>query len=263
MPPGTSIGYNRMTGGTFGESFCAHKSQLITVPDVVSDELAALTDPLACSLHAVLATDLSCDRRVLVYGAGVLGLGVVAALRAVGFEGRIDALDRAEYLGDLARKFGADEFITLPPAKADRFNTMANRTGASVQRARFGNYILSGGYDVIFDCVGSAMSMNESLKWTRSRGQVIMVGTAHHGVDLTPLWFKELTVRGVYGRQIEKFDGREISTYELVHEFMVAGKLDVAEMLTHKFPLDQYKQALWTGIRKSQHGSVKVAFDFR
>ena len=263
LPPGTSIGYNRATGGSFGESFIAHKSQLVIVPDGISDELAVLTDPLACSVHGALAGDLSDARSVLVYGAGVLGLGVIAALRAIGYSGRIDALDRSRHLGQLAVKFGADEFVTPPQGKAERFKSIADRTGASVQRARFGNYILSGGYDTVFDCVGSASSMNDSLKWTRSRGSVIMVGTAHHGVDLTPIWFKELTVRGVYGRAIEKYNGREISTYQLVHELMLAGKLDVGEMLTHKFPLSQYKQALWAGLRKAQHKSIKVAFDFR
>jgi L-iditol 2-dehydrogenase len=117
---------------------------------------------------------------------------------------------------------------------------------------------------VVFDCVGSAQSVNESLKWTRARGQVVMIGTASGGsVDLTPIWFRELRVLGAYGRQIEDFRGRKIGTYQLVHELMTAGKLPVEFMLTHKFRIDQHKQAIGTAIDKSRHQAIKVAFDFR
>jgi len=83
-------------------------------------------------------------------------------------------------------------------------------------------------------------------------------------VDLTPVWFTELTVVGTYGRQFESFQGRRIATYPLVHEFMAAGKLDAAKaMLTHKFPLDQYRRAFEVGLNKAAHKAVKVAFDMR
>jgi len=264
LPPGTGIGYNSRTGGAFAENFVAHVSQLAAVPEGVSDELAVLTDPLACSLHAVLRLDLSRVRNVLIYGAGVLGLGVVAALRAVGFTGRIDTLDLHAYLGELASAFGADEMLRLPGDNRSRFETIARRTGGSVQRARFGNYMLSGGYDAVIDCVGSKRSITESLKWTASRGQMVMLATGHgRGADLTPIWFTELTVLGTYGRQMENWQGRRIGTYQLVHELMVAGKLNVSAMLTHKFPLAEYRGALETGTYKSAHKAVKVAFDMR
>ena len=124
--------------------------------------------------------------------------------------------------------------------------------------------MLSGGYDVVFDCVGSADSINESLKWARSRGQVVMVATGSGGaIDLTPVWLSQLDVRGAYGRQIEHFDGRRIGTYQLVHELMLAGKLDIAAMLTHTFRLGEYRKALSAAMDKSASGAVKVAFDFR
>jgi len=264
LPPGTSIGYNSRTGGAFGEYFVAHSSQLVPVPDDLSDEQAVLTDPIACSLHAVLQANLSEARRVLVYGAGMIGLGVITSLRAVGFSGHIDALDRSEYRVRRARHLGADEFLRLGGKKSERFEQIAQRTGATVQRARFGNYMLSGGYDVIFDCVGVEQSFNECLKWTRSRGQMVMVGTAHGGaVDLTPIWFTELTVLGAYGRQVESFDGRRKQTYELVHDLMQAGKLETRGLITHTFALDAYRRAFSTAMNKAAYEAIKVVFDFR
>jgi L-iditol 2-dehydrogenase len=264
LPPGTSIGFNRRTGGAFAEHFVAHVSQLIPVPDGVPDEHAVLTDPAACSLHAVLRADLTGVEQVLVLGAGVLGLGVIAALRVLGCQARIDALDLHEHLGEPAAAMGADEFLQLPADKRGRYEAIAGRTGASVHRARFGNYTLSGGYDVVFDCVGTRRSLDESLRWTRSRGQTVLLATGHgRGTDLTPIWFTELTVRGAYGRQVEQFEGRRIGTYQLVHEMMASGELDVRRLLTHTFRLAEYRRAFEVGLAKAAHRAVKVAFDFR
>lgn len=264
LPPGTSIGYNAATGGSFGEYFIAHQSQLVPLDDSISDEQAILVDPLACSLHAILRADLREVRRVLVYGAGVLGLGAIAVLRAMGYPGEIHALDRAPYLEKLAASLGADKFVRLPNDPGGRFERIAELTGGRVTRVRFGNYMLSGGYDLILDCVGSAASLNESMKWTRSRGQVVMVGTGHGGrIDLTPLWFTELTLLGAYGRQLEPYQGRRVGTYPLVLELLASGKLKTDGLLTHLFPLEQYRRALEVGLYKGRYNAVKVALDFR
>ncbi|MFP4355299.1 MAG: zinc-dependent alcohol dehydrogenase [Phycisphaerae bacterium] len=264
LPAGTSIGYNARTGGAYGQAFVAHESQLVAVPESIPDELAVLTDPLACSLHGVLSSRWQEMEHVLVYGCGTLGLGAIAALRAVGFGGCIDAVSRPGRAAELARSFGVDEVLLLPRAAEQRFETVARRTGCTVKRARFGNRILAGGYDAVFDCVGSNRSLSESLKWTAARGECILVGTGDGvGVDMTAIWFRELTVKGIYGRAEERWDDRTIGTYQLVHELMVAGKLDVAAMLTHTFELEAWPEAMKTAMNKSSHGAVKVAFDFR
>ena len=242
----------------------AHASQLVPVPESLGDEEAVLTDPLACSLHAVLRADLSGAQAVLVYGTGTLGLGVIACLRATGFAGRIDAVARASWLKEWAVGLGANGFLVLPPAGRERFGVIAGRTGATVHRARFGNYTLSGGYDVIFECVGSAATISESLRWVRARGQVVMVGTGHgRGADLTPVWFRELTVLGAYGRQVERFGDRRIGSYQLVHELMTSGRLPVRSLLTHTFRVQEFRRALQVAAFKSRRRAVKVAIDFR
>jgi threonine dehydrogenase-like Zn-dependent dehydrogenase len=188
---------------------------------------------------------------------------VVAALRATGFAGLIDVVARRGRLGGVARDLGADELLVLPRSRAGRFARIAQRTGATVHRVRFGNRMLSGGYDVVFECVGTAGSVSESLKWARARGQVVLVGTAGGGADLTSVWFRELRVLGAYGRQVEQVGGRRVGTYQLVHELMAAGTLRTAGLLTHTFRLADYRRALAVGLAKSRHGAIKVAFDFR
>jgi L-iditol 2-dehydrogenase len=106
--------------------------------------------------------------------------------------------------------------------------------------------------------------VTEALKWTRARGQVVMVGTGHgRGVDLTPIWFRELVVVGACGRQVETFQGRRVGTYQLVHELMSAGRLPVRDMLTHTLRIGDYRKAMQTAMYKDRHRAIKVAVDFR
>jgi len=203
LPAGSCMGYCAAVGGTWSEQFVAHVSQLIEPPEGLSDALAVLTDPLACSLHGVLRADLSDASRVLVYGSGILGLGVVWALRAIGWGGRIDVIARHRHQAEVAEAFGADAIVSLPKGAAARFEAIAARVDGRVVKAWFGNYMLTGGYDVVFECVGSSSTMEDAIKWTRSGGQTVLIGTGHgYGTDMTPIWLKEVTVLGSSGRAI-------------------------------------------------------------
>lgn len=264
LPAGTSIGYGGGTGGAWAEQFVAHQSQLIPLDDSISDAQGVVVDPLACSLHGVLRAELTGAGRVLVYGAGLLGLGTVRCLRAIGYAGQIDVLGRGQAALTRAADSGGNEVFELSGKAIDRGRQIARRTGATLQAVRFGNYMLSGGYDLVFDCVGSARSVNECLKWTRSRGQLVMVGTLQKGaIDLTPLWFRELTVLGAYGRCKEDYQGRRVSTSALTVELIGQGRLRADDLVTHYFGLDQYREALKMALHKSRYGAIKIAFDFR
>ncbi|HET9017300.1 MAG TPA: alcohol dehydrogenase catalytic domain-containing protein, partial [Thermomicrobiaceae bacterium] len=80
LAPGMLTGFCRDTGGSWSPSFVAHRSQLVPVPESVSDESAVLAEPFAVALHAVLRNRPADDDTVLVIGAGVIGLCTVAAL---------------------------------------------------------------------------------------------------------------------------------------------------------------------------------------
>ncbi|NBB94992.1 MAG: alcohol dehydrogenase catalytic domain-containing protein [Planctomycetes bacterium] len=264
LPAGTSAGYCAATGGSWGQQFLAHRSQLVAVPEAVTDEKAICVDTFACSLHGVLQADLTDVRRVLVYGAGIIGLAAVGGLRALGFDGEIDILGRSEFHESFAIGQGASDYIRLPDKTDARYEVIAKRTGGTVQRGRFGNRMLSGGYDLVLDCIGSPPSMEECLKWTRAHGQVVLLGTLQRAnVDLTPIWFRELRILGAYGRAIERVDGREVGTYQLVLEMIRDGRLTVEGLLTHTFAVEDYRRALMTSLHKSASRCVKAAFDFR
>jgi L-iditol 2-dehydrogenase len=271
---GTSIGYNNQTGGSLGQVFIAHESQLYEVPETLTDEEALLTDPIACSLHAVLMTDFANADRVLIYGSGIVGLATIAALRAVGFGGQIDMIGMGDKNCKLAEGFGLSNWLTLPGLRgwrvkraaifAERSRLIAEHLGVPLKLARFNNPMLAGGYDITVDCLGSSESVTECLKWTAARGQFLVLGTgAGKNVDLTPIWFRELTVLGAYGRQRETFQGRQAGTYALVHEFLANRTIDASGLLTHIFPAESYREAFDVSMHKPVHQAIKVALDFR
>ncbi|MEK7824503.1 MAG: alcohol dehydrogenase catalytic domain-containing protein, partial [Candidatus Eisenbacteria bacterium] len=73
LPPGMLIGTTRGLGGSWGECFVAHETQVVRVPDHVTDEAAVLVEPFACAVHAVRAGVPASGERVLVVGAGSIG----------------------------------------------------------------------------------------------------------------------------------------------------------------------------------------------
>ena len=83
IAPGMLIGTTRGLGGSWGEEFVAHEDQLVLVPEGMSDESAVLIEPFACSVHAVRTNLPEAGERVLVIGAGSIGLLTIAALRAL------------------------------------------------------------------------------------------------------------------------------------------------------------------------------------
>jgi L-iditol 2-dehydrogenase len=266
FPPGTMIGWNPFTGGTWSESLVAHQSQLFAVPDSVTDEVATLIDPIACAVHVVLRHCPSPGQRALVIGGGIIGLGVVGVLRVMAPNVHVTAIVRHDHQERLARQFGASDIIRTrrKETKAERYQQVADRTGGRRFDALFGNQGLMGGFDVTYDCIGTGESLTDAMKFTHGRGTVVECATSQITVvDTTPLWFAELTVIGSYGRCMEEVGGRRLHTYEVTLEMLRDGRLRLDGLLTHRFPLKDYRHALATTVSRAATGLVKAAFDHR
>ncbi|MCG3137768.1 MAG: D-arabitol-phosphate dehydrogenase [Phycisphaerae bacterium] len=265
LPRGAMIGYNRFTGGSWSSHFVAHVSQLHTVPESFTDEQAVLTDPLACALHAVLRAVPSNEASVIVVGGGILAMGVVAAIRALGSKATILALvHRSEQIEHL-RRCGADDVVRFSrrDSRRYRFEVIRKRCGGQLLSGRFGNVGLLGGVDQVFDCIGSAESMRDALNYTRAGGTLLLVGTSSIALlDTTPLWQKEIRVLGCNGRQVEEYDGRAIHSYELFYELVQQGRWPLEGWKINTYPLTDFRQALNDLLRR-RDGLIKVAFDFR
>jgi len=265
LPPGTMIGYNNFTGGSWGEYFVAHQSQLHRVPAAIPDRMAVLTDPVACALHAALRHRPADDERVLVLGGGLLGMGVIAALRAIGCRAHVTALVRHDHQAELARAFCADATLVSPRGQshADRYDDIARLVGGRRVPGQFGNQMLIGGYDAAYDCVGTGRSLTDAMKFTRARGTVVALGTSQICVvDTTPLWFGELNVIGCSGRQIERFEGRSLHTYDVLFELIGQGRVSLERIPTETFPLGRFREAFAALVGPRRRPICRAVFCF-
>ena len=263
LPIGSMIGWNNFTGGSWGPFFVAHESQLYKVPDEINDEVAVLTDPFAGAVHAVLRRLPGDNETVLILGAGFVGMSVAAAIRGLGSRCRLAAVVRHERQGEMMRRFGATDVVRVlrTDGQAQRYPKVAALVGGTVVPSKFGHQAFFGGFDVVYDCIGSGQSLTDAMKYAKSRGTVVEVGTSQITlVDTAPLWLDELNAFGVNGRAFEQYGGRTMHTYEVVFDLLRQGKVDLSGLLTHRFRADQYKEAFRTLANRGSSGAVKAAF---
>lgn len=263
LSPGMLIGYCRDLPGAWSESMLAHRSQLHRVPEGVSDDVAVLVEPLACSLHAVLAARPGAGEKVLVVGGGTIGLGVLVALRMLDPEAEVTVVVRHPGQGSFAERLGASRVVVDRGDDGPR-RAAVEVAGARVHRSIVGDEVLTGGFDLVFDGVGSGASVGASLRVVAPRGRLVLLGTAGEleHLDLTLAWARELRVIGsyVYGREASLQGAPHTFDY-LLDRLAEEGAPPVAELVTHRFGLDQWRQALRAATGRSRHASVKVVFD--
>ena len=124
----------------------------------------------------------------------------------------------------------------------------------------------AGGFDWIYDCVGSGSSVDESMRVAGPHGHIVMVGCAAEvsHLDMTFLWNRELQISGCY------VYGKERSMEGKPHTFKVAMDLilghegvDLSRLITHRFTLDQWQEAMQVSLARGKHGAIKPVFDMR
>jgi len=258
-----SIGTCRDTGGGWSPEFVAHYSQLIPVPANVTLEDAVLVDAFCSSLHPVMRNFPADDSTVLIIGCGVIGLCAVAAIRALGGKARIVVLAKHRFQGEEAARLGADAVVYMSKSR-DYYAELADVLKTKLLKPMLGKRVVVGGAHTVFDCVGSSTSIDDALRFTMPHGTMVLVGLAAFpkGVDWTPIWLKEVQVRGSFWCSTEQFEGRAMRTYEIAVELLRTGRLSLSALLTHKFRLEDYKQAIAANLSIGSSRLIKSVFEF-
>jgi len=247
-------------GGGWGDSFTAYHSGLYRVPDELDDDTAMLIEPLSVGVRSALRRLPEADQQALVVGSGMIGLTVIAALRALSPDCHITAMARYPQQAEMARKLGADEVI----GREDPYEAAARITGGHLYTGTFNIRTMVGGFDVVFDCVGTGKTVQDSLRWTRAGGAVVLAGVylKPMRVDLTPVWYQEIALIGLMAHGTEQWKGRKLSTYDLTVELLLNGKLNTDGFITHRYPLERWREAVRTAGNKTR-GAIKVVLDYR
>ena len=264
LAPGLQTGFCTSTGGGWGQQLSAHRSQLHVVPNGYSDEQAVLVEPMACAVHSALRAAPARGARVLVSGAGSVGLLTTLALRELTDAGEIIVVAKHGHQKELAVEFGATEVVT--PSEVLR---RVRRLSGAFQLdppvpVRQRGYLL-GGVDVAFDAVGSKESLETALHATRAGGRVVLSGMPA-AADLSAAWFRELEVVGTYASarvSPGSRSDRPRSDFDIALELV--GHDAVARMAKSvaPYPLHRWREALDHAQSAGRLGTVKVAFDPR
>jgi len=259
LAPGLQTGFCTDTGGGWSTAgLVAHASQLHAVPDGLSDEDAVMVEPTACGVHAVLSAGVAAGDTVAVVGAGTLGLTTVAALHhVVRPTTPCTVLVGAKYAVQrkTAEQLGAD--VVVPPDQLAR--AVRRQAGSLVLAGR-----LTGGADVVFDCVGSSESLTQALAMVRPRGRVVVVGMpAKVAVDLAPLWHRELTLVGAYAYGAEPAAAGDPPPRTFALAIDLVDRAGLGSLVSATYPLERYEEAVAHAGAAGRRGAVKVAFDLR
>ena len=147
-----------LQGGGYAEFALATDRQCRRLPSTTSLEDGALVEPLAVALHGVALSGLAPGARVLVMGAGPIGLGVAFWARRRG-AAKVAVLDLTTLQSQLAHTMGATSFVTVDD------DAVANVNAA-----------LGGAPDIVFECVGRPGIIAQALEHLRPRGTIVMLG---------------------------------------------------------------------------------------
>ncbi len=247
----------RDTGGGFSPLMAMHKTQPFKIPPSFTNDEAVLLEPVACAVHGVYKEKPAKGDRVLVVGCGTIGLFTVAVARAVQPGSKIYAVARYPFQAELAKKMGADEVIT---GRSSQYRRMADITGASYWKGYFGNEIMLGGFDIIYDTIGNDASVRDSLRWVRGGGAVVIIGINFNPgkIDYTPVWNQEIRLTGINCHATD--DGKKTS-FDIAAALMKSGKVKTEGMITHRFPMGRFREAVETFHAKGNAGAVKIVLE--
>lgn len=204
-----ALGLSLSHPGAFSEYLHVRSDMVIKVPDNVTDEEAAMVEPAAVSLHAVNLAKINENSKVLVVGAGIIGM--LSLLFAKKMGAKMVAVSEAnEERGNMAVKFNlADKFYDVK--KEDTIANMLKDT--------------EGGFDVVIECCGNSPAVTSSIVTVKEGGTIVLVGVSLKPIEVPTALIvtKELKVFGAIAYTYEEFNdvinmlaNKEISLKEFI-----------------------------------------------
>jgi threonine dehydrogenase-like Zn-dependent dehydrogenase len=258
LPVSIHLGNCAAAAGAHAERFGAHVSQLFAIPDGVSDEAAVLADPVSVSLRSILLAPPD-GRPALVYGSGTLAFAVIALLRHLYPGTEVWAATRTGSRAELATRLGAQAVLSTVPDEL--VAQVARRVGTTPLEPWSKRDWLQDGPAVVYDTIGSIETVETSLRLLATGGTLVVSGVEPpRRFEWTPLYFKELHVIGSNGFGVEEVGG--VAKHAMQHYFdFIADGLDLIPVITHRFPLERWDQAVLTVKNSRRTGAVKVLLE--
>ena len=229
------VGVNR--DGAFAEYLSIPVTNVWKGSRKVPDEVLAIFDPFGNATHTALSFNLV-GEDVLVTGAGPIGILAAAVARKAGAR-YIVITDVNPYRLELARRFPIDRAVDV-----------SKESLADVQR----ELSMREGFDVGLEMSGSGTALNAMIDNMCHGGKIAQLGILPDNtvIDWNKVTFNGLTIKGVYGREM----------YETWYKMsaMVESGLDIAPVITHRFPYTEFEQG-FAAMRSGQSGKVILSWE--
>ncbi|GMQ98331.1 MAG: L-threonine 3-dehydrogenase [Acidimicrobiia bacterium] len=206
--------------GAFAEYLVIPGSNVQPIPDDISDDIAAILDPLGNAVHTALHFDLV-GEDVLITGAGPIGIMAVAIARHVGAR-YVVVTDVNDYRLNLARDMGADRELNVT---TDSIDETMSELG------------MIEGFDVGLEMSGQQAALHDMITHMDNGGDIALLGIPpkQAPIDWNDIVFKGLTLQGIYGR-------RMFETWYKMLAMLQTG-LNVSPVITHHFPVEDFQDA--------------------
>jgi threonine dehydrogenase-like Zn-dependent dehydrogenase len=260
LPIGMHLGTTRGFGG-FAPYISVHESQCFLIPDNVSFEKAVLADPFAVAFHALLILDPCEDSTILVYGIGIIGFLVIMLLNKIFKVKKIIAVGRYQFQKDMALNLGAKHvFMSSGEKLLDELIEFLNVESYKPER---GSKWTMDGVDGIIDSIASADTLEIGIRILTTQAKLVFLGVSTpKRFENTLHYFKELEIIGSNAFSLEYFEGKRVHAFEHFMEFLISNRIDPSVLISHKFPLKEYKTAFDVLADKSKSHAIKVLFTF-
>ncbi len=214
----TGVGVTRP--GAFAEYVVIPAQNVFVVPPHISDDVAAVLDPLGNATHTALRFDVV-GEDVLITGAGPIGVLAAAIVRHVGAR-HVVVTDINAYRLEMAKTHGASRVVDV---RSEQLAPVMAELG------------MTEGFDVGLEMSGAEAAFNQMLDAMNHGGRIAVLGipAGPMTLDVNDVIFKGLEIQGIYGRRI-------FETWYKMAAMLQSG-LDVAGIVTHRLPADSYEEA--------------------
>lgn len=249
-----SVGYSHLVPGGYAEYMVLFEPLLLPVPNGLSTDLAALTEPAAVGYHAVQMSRITADEVPLVIGCGPVGLSVILALKAKGI-GPVIAADFSPTRRRLAEILGAD--IVVNPADSSPYDSWAEVASRDAAGEPVPPNPLTGRPlyrpGVYFECVGVPGVIETMMTGAQRGSRIVVVGVCMEQDQFRPFTGinKELNLQFVLGYTPEEFA-------QTLHN-IAEGHIGVSPLITGHVGIDQVPQAFNDLADPEKHAKILVS----
>lgn len=215
--------------GAFAEYVRVPVWNIVPIPDNLSYEAAAMTEPCAVAIHALRRAQIEIGDDVVIYGPGTIGMLIAQWARAWGANVLLVGTDLNNW--DFVESLGFYDYCNS--SHEDAVKWVMEKTGGV-------------GADIAIEAVGIAATACNCLESVASGGKVIFVGNPHgdYTFPQNTYWQilrKQLTIFGTWN---SSYNNTKKSDWNMVVDAMASGKIDVEKLITHRFPLEEMDKGL-------------------